>query len=395
MIIQTPRDPWRTIWHIATSDYLIAVLLLSIAAGLTITAWLPQTPAADPVAYAQWLSEAQARFGNTTSTMRTAGLFTITRSLGFRVLLALLAGCLLLRLVENGDRLWRNRKIAQPTEEWLKLTVASLSDVTNDLRRRRYRVLSEPPIFQADRWPWADMFPVLAHSGSLLFLVGLLITQLWGWRVRGLIVQDAERATLPGADNWVALDIAPDKETFNVRHSPGIVTFVEGHGPGVRVRADDGAGHPLSLQQTTDTDPVTQLTVALTGDQYFAIPEAQLVVRLLPQPGHTIEAHGPVLVQVYRSPPGRLVAETVTEGDTELTVDGVTLGLASVPYARLTATFNPGLWPTGIGLVLLTVGLVGSIAWPARRSWLRQEAEWVETTGDPLPIPAGDRDEEA
>jgi len=59
----------------------------------------------------------------------------------------------------------------------------------------------------------------------------------------------------------------------------------------------------------------------------------------------------------------------------------VTLEFASVPYARITATFNPGLWPSGIGIVLLLVGLLGSVAWPARRFWLREEAERVQAAG--------------
>ena len=116
MIAQTPRDPWRAVWRIATGDGLLVALLLATAAGLIATAWLPQRPAADPVTYAhaQWLSEAQARFGEATPTLQALGLFTITRSLGFRALLALLAGCLSLRLMESGDRLRRNREAAEP-----------------------------------------------------------------------------------------------------------------------------------------------------------------------------------------------------------------------------------------------------------------------------------------
>jgi cytochrome c biogenesis protein ResB len=378
MIAQTPRDPWRATWQLATSDGLLAALLLGIAAGLAITAWLPQMPVADPAAYARWLSKAQARFGNTTPTMQTLGLFAIARSLGFRALLALLAGCLLLRLIEIGDRLRQNRGLARPAGEWRELTGVRLPGAANNLRRRRYRVLSEPPLLQADRWPWADLFPLLAHGGALLLLAGLLVTHLWGWRVEGLIVQSGERATLPDTSKWVALD----EDASEVTHSPGIVTFVEERGPGVQVRATDGTGRPLPLQQTAEADPVTQLTVALTEDQYLAIPEAQLILRLAPQPGGVIEAHSPVLAQVYRSPPGRLETETIVEGDAELTVDQVTLELASVPYARLTATSNPGLWPTGAGLVLLVAGLLGSVAWPVRRFWVREETGRIEGTGD-------------
>ena len=131
----------------------------------------------------------------------------------------------------------------------------------------------------------------------------------------------------------------------------------------------------------------TQLVpVALTEDQYFAIPEAQLICRLALQPGHTVSVYTPVIVQVYRSPPGRMITETVVEGGAELTVGDVILTLTVVPHARLTATFNPGLWPTVVGLVLLGAGMLGSVAWPARRLWLREESERIEGTGDLLPV---------
>jgi len=371
MISQTPRDPWRIIWRVVTGDGLPVILLLALAAGLTLTVWIPQMPQADPIAYAQWLSGARARFGEATATMQALGLFTVTRSLAFRALLALLAGCLSLRLIESGGRLRRDREMAEPVEEWKPLADVTLSDVVDDLRDRRYRVLSAPPLFQADRWPWAELFPLLAQGGALLLLIGLLITHLWGWRVEGLIVQSGERATLPDAAGWVALS----EDAGRVTHSPGIVTFVEQRGPGAQVSAAGDDGHPLSLQQAFEADPVTQLRLALAEDQYFAIPEAQLIVRLAPQPDSS------VLVQVYRSPPGRLVTETVMEGDAELTVDDVTLEFTAAPYARLTTTFNPGLWPTGIGLVFLMVGLWGSVAWPARRFWLREEAGGARGAG--------------
>ena len=292
--------------------------------------------------------------------MQTLGLFTVTRSLGFRTLLALLAGCLALRLIEGGDR----------------------------LLQKRYRVLSAPdaapPLFQADRWPWGSLFPVLAHSGALLLLTGLLITHLWGWRVEGLIVQSGEEAALPDAEKWVALD----EDIHEITHSPGLVTFVEEYGPGVKVRATDGAGASLSLQQPAGAALATELTIPLAEDQYLSIPEAQLIVRLSPQPDRVIEAHSPVLIQVYRSPPGHLMTESVVEGDAELAVDEVKLELSSAPYARVTATFNPGRWPTGLGLALLGTGIVGSLVWPARRFWLTEEGDEVKGSGDVSAIPA-------
>jgi len=382
MAVRTPRDPWRDVWQIATGDGLLAALLLFIAAGLTLTAWLPQMPLADPAAYARWLSEAQARFGNATQTMQALGLFTIIHSFGFRALLSLLAGCLLLRMIESGDQMWRGREMGEPVGEWQGLAGVRWPHVIDDLRRLRYRVRGASPLFQFDRWPWADLFPMLAHAGALLVLLGLLLTNLWGWRVEGLIVRSGERVTLAGTEQWVALEDGSGRVT----HSSGLVTFVEERGPGVRSAATDDAGRPLPLQPSAESKPVNQLTMALTEDQYFAIPDAQLVVRLTAQSERAVEVHSPVLVQVYRSPPGRLATEIVMEGEMELAVGGVTLKLNSAPYARLTVAFNPGLWPTGAGLVLLLAGLLGSAVWPSRRFWLREEAGNVEGIGSFPPI---------
>ena len=334
------------------------------------------------------------------STLQALGLFTVTRSLGFRVLLALLAACLVLRLIEGGDRLRKSREMEEPTGEWRALS-ENLSDVTDGLRRQRYRLLSEPeaepPLFQADRWPWARLFPLLTHSGVLLLLIGVLFTHLWGWHVEDLIVQSGEQTTLRDGAKWVALE----NDGRTVTHSPGIATSVTGYGPGVRISATDDAQNGtekyLPLQQATGTDTATQLAVPLTEDQYIAIPEAQLVLRLTLQPGQVVAAHSPILVQAYRSPPGRLLTEATVEKDTQLTVDGVTLELADAPYAQVSATFNPGLWPSGVGIVVLVAGVLGSIAWPPRQLWVRQGTEQVEGIGDlpPTLTPMITEDEEA
>ena len=390
MITQAPRGPWRVIWEIATSDHWIAALLLSIAVGFAITAWLPQRPVADPIAYARWHSEMQTRFAGSAETMESLGLLSVTQSIGFRILVAFLAVSMALRLVESGDRLRRYRQVVEPVGEWRPLANVQLSGVTKALRRQRYRISNAAPLIQADRWPWADLFPLLIHVGGLLLLVGLLVTHLWGWRIDDIIVRGGERVDLPYAEAWVALERSGRETT----HSPRIVTYVEGKLPGLEIRASDGTDHALLLQQTADTGQVPQLTLSLTEDQYLAIPAAQLVIRLAPQLDEAADgACCPVLVQVYRSPSGRLATQTViTEAETELIVGDATLVLTHTPYARLAAVFNPGLWPTGFGLAILIVGLLGGIAWPVRRLWVREENEQITTLGDPLPALLGEGD---
>jgi hypothetical protein len=328
MMVQTPsaprrRDLWRFIWQIVTGNGLLVILLLAAAAGLLAAAWLPQAPTADPEAYARWFSEAQARFGKATQPMQALGLFGVARSFGFRALLALLAGTLLLRLVERVDRL--------------------LSGTA--------------------RWEWRELFPLLAHGGSLLLLTGLLVTHLWSWRIDGLIVQSGERLSVPGTKSWVALQ----EDASKVTHSPGIVVSTEALGPSVHISAVDDAGNALSLEQAAEADLHTELTLALAKDQHFAIPDAQLIIQLTPQNGHPVGSQSPVLVQIYHYPPIQLETETVVKGDAELRVDGATLRFVNRPYAQVTATFNPGMWPTGIGIALAIVGLVGSVVRSARK----------------------------
>ena len=374
MADQPQRDLWRIIWQVATSDTALVILLLGIAISLATASLLPQVPSNGPSAYARWLSHTQARFGGATSTMQALGLFNITRSFGFRTMLALLAGLFLLRLTENVDQLVQGRKLAPPKDNWQELPNVSLTRIRDGFPRPRYRVLKEPPLFQIDRWPWSAVFPALAHAGGLLLIIGALFAHLWGWQVEDVILQGGESATFYGAK--VAL-----REDVQVTHSPGIFVSVEERGPGVQVSAIDDDGNTLSLQQAAGSDSSTQLWLALSGDQYFAIPEEQMIIRLAPRRKDT---NSPVDVQFYRSPPGRLITEMSTEGDiTQLDVENVSLKLTSAPYARLTITSNPGRWPAILGLLALIIGLVGKNIWPKRRFWLRQgeDEEVIEGTG--------------
>ncbi|MFW6115805.1 MAG: hypothetical protein ACOC7Y_01960, partial [Chloroflexota bacterium] len=173
-------DPWRTIWRYATSDGLVVILLIAIAISLTLTTWIPQQPASD-ADYDRWFSQVRERFGAATPVLRDAGLFDVTGSLGFRVLMALLSGCLLVRLTEGVDRLRRGGDAGDPEEDWQEIAGASLDETLDELRGRRYRTLDGGSFYQVDRWPWSDGSLLLVHGGALVLLVGLLLSHLWGW----------------------------------------------------------------------------------------------------------------------------------------------------------------------------------------------------------------------
>ncbi len=373
MAEQSP-EPWRATWRYATSNETLVVLLVAIALGTTLSAWIPQQPLSD-VDYARWLSEMQARFGEATSVLQILGLFTITSSIPFRALLAFLAGVLVLRLIEGVEQLREGRVVQEPDDGWKELPDCDLRSLIDDLRGHRYRVRRASSLLQVDRWPWSGVLRLVAHVGALFLLLGLLLFDVAGWQMSDLILLEGEPASLRGGQEAVTL-----RADGRLQHSPGLVAFLGERGPGVRVNAFDAEGEPLELLLTPDADPHTELQIAVTGEAYFAIPAAELIVRLAPQSG---EAYSRLDVQIYNSPTGDIIAERVTDkgGHGEFDVASVNLIFASAPFARATAVCNPGRWPAALGLLLLILGLIGSLLWPERRFWVRETESAAEGMG--------------
>lgn len=368
-------DPWRIVWLAATSQIVVAVLLLCVALSLMLTTWIPQAPSPE-VDYARWFSQVQARFGDATPAMRGLGLLNVTGSFGFRLLLALLSGCLVLQLVEGAAGLWQGDEPLDPDGKWEQLSEGDLDELLDDLRDENYRTIDGSSCYQVDRWPLADLSLLVVRTGALVVLGGLLLSQLWGWQVDGLVLQRGQQLSLPASNHWVGLN----DEGSELMHSAGAVGFIEGEGPGVAVRAVDEEGRTLRLQLTAEAEPSTELLVALTEDRYFAVPEADLIVRLRPL---SETPYASLEVQAYRSPPGEIVAELVTGdgGETDLTMEGVTLELAPAPYVEATVSRNPGRWTTAVGLVLLISGLLTNLMRPGCRFWVRESEGRIEAAG--------------
>ena len=348
MAVRPRRDPWYLVWRVAVAAGTLAGLLIVTAITLATAALIPQIPLGDAVAYARRISSLQARFGSATQAMRSLGLFSITRSWGFRTLVALIAGCTLLRSIEISGRS-RGRAAGEPGGDAPAPSRCLWSAVAG------------------------DTLSLLAHAGGLLLIGGLVIAQVSGWQKQGIVLQAGSRVGLPGRDAWVAMT-----DEGLVSHSPGVRVLAEEWGPGALVRAVDAAGQQLELQQNPESKPALELPLALvrdpdlaTRDAVVAIPEAQLIVRLLPQDGAKGDAPGGLIVQAYRSPSGELATEAVVVGDAAIEVGNVTLEIVGSPYVQLTVARNPGAWPTAVGVIVLLFGRVAKIAWrplDARRS---------------------------
>jgi hypothetical protein len=194
-----------------------------------------------------------------------------------------------------------------------------------------------------------------------------------------LVLQEGDRRSLPGVDNWVALA----DDVRGTRYSPGVVAFVESSGPGVQVSAAAEDGVPLQLLLTPEAEPTNRLRIALTEDKYFAIPEAELIVRLTPR---SAEPYTRVDAQLFSSPSGEIIFERPTDEGGKATFDvaGVTLTFVPAPYARVMTTHNPGRPLAALGLMILMLGAVGGLTHPERRFWLRERDASIEAAG-PLP----------
>lgn len=304
-------DPWRLAWRTATGDIPLAVCLSVLALYLLLLAWIPQFPPG-PATTDRW--RVQTRFGPWTDTMYRLGLFSLNDSPAVSVLLSLLAFLLFLRTAERADGL------------------------RSHFRDRESR----------GRW-WDRIFPLLACLGALVLLGGLLIGHRWGWREEGLV--GPETALSPGHE----------------RGTPR--SYLIGSGPSLTVRANDDTGRPLKLQQTAQESAQTELVLYLTpsaSERSFAIPESGLVVRLGVR--SDLLAQSPLLVEVFRAPGGERVQEATMEGDRfSLTVDKVHLEISRRPYPLLALAYDPGLWLKWVGLVLGTMGLVGTLSLGRRR----------------------------
>ncbi len=328
------QDAWRSLWQVATGDYLLAALYLAIAGGVGLAAWLPQAPEMRSAsAYAQWFSTTQDRFGSLTTGLQALGLFTITRAWGFRLLLASLGGVFFLRGMER-------------VGQW---------------RRGDERVRQKPYLFR-----------LLTEFAGLLLLLSLFLSRLWGWQQEYLIVRDGETAMLTPTGVWTKASTGTNGHIWvavdaqgQLRHSPTVWPFVEERGPGFRVTGTDADGRPLTFKQTVKTPPSQQVDVALTEEQYLAVPEANLTLRMMPSSDAGRTADAPVVIQAYRSPPGRLEGEITIEGvvekaeATEWNIEDATLVFAPLSYVRLRIMFAPTLWLALASLLGVVTGVCG------------------------------------
>ncbi len=419
-------DPWRLLWQLTTSDYLLGGALLTLALALLLAAWLPQTSAGESAVDVTWQAEVQRRFGQATwfdalrPSLQALGAFRVADAIWFRFLLALLALSLLARLVESAEGLWRGWRGSAPPEgtSW-EAVHGTLEELVPRLRARHLRVVMEASqedagtdnaqagvsrLVCANRWPWGELGPVLVYLGGLVTLLGAAITAMWGWQTGSLPLTAGESIAL-GHGSGLALQLEAltddgrlgagqiwregdtvvgggDLAVGRPLSAGGVGAYLVGRGAGLRVQAMQGETQVLELAMGPDEAGQEELVLTFTDDEprYLGMPAAGLVLRLtMPQPA---QVGALPAVQAFESGTGQLILARDAPADTPLSLGDISLTLTPIPYAEIRVVHDPGAFWVQCGVIGLIAGMVLRGLWPPRRLWLRGQAGAVEPPGE-------------
>jgi hypothetical protein len=385
---------WRTLWKLGTRDRSLAITLLLLALLTALLLVIPQSPPTSP-STSQWLAQVQTRFGPAVvRLLEGLSLFTLGRSPLLRILLSVLAFLLLIRAFETAESL--GKKPAAPEDEdgeaWQPLAEEDLEQAARRLRSAGLRVLhASQDVLHAGRWPVAQALALLAHVGPLLLLLGLLVGTVWGWRVEGLIGSFGETVSIPDHGE-IAL---PDRHPGMTRQLDDVRLYPQGTGPEVSVVAVDETGEPLGLLLTPTADalPMLRFRLGSSEDAYFAINQAGLFVRILPDTSPPIETDSPLHVQILRIRSGELVHEATIAGDETIHLEELSLQFTRSRYLMFTVARDPGLGLKIAGIVVGALALLGRALWPPRRALVRREGSQLVGRGTlpPSLLPADAR----
>ncbi len=368
-------DPWRALWQIATSNYLLAAALLTLAMALLLAAWLPQTSKGELDRDLAWQSEIQQRFGEfgwfdtLRGLLQTLGVFYVTDAVWYRLVLSLLALALLSRLVDSGERLWRG---------WRARTEFDEPKTTSD-EQEEFPSQTESPKITGRRW--GEFGAVAVYGGGLLILVGATFVSAWGWQTGPLRVPPGESLPL-GHDTGLVFrlnSLEPDgkggvgelwrgEDTLvsagqialgRPLEGDGVGVYFVGNGNALRVEATSIDGQPLDLLTGPRATAQRDAVLMFTEDEprhLVAAPEVGLVLLLTMREE---DQSAPIpQIQVFDEDSGELLLGQESFVDTSLTVRDVSFTLSPMNYAAVRAVYDRGAFWIQLGVVGLIAGAV-------------------------------------
>lgn len=384
------RDPWRRAWQVAAGDRWLVTLLLALAGLLLAAALFPQTPQTDPVAYSRWLSETQQRFGSLTAPLISLGFFSVTQSLGFRLVLAWLALSGGLRLIETLDR-WRALgrfpdRPAHPTFD----RVAEIDRAAAQTQLRGWQFRSQDDVICAERHQRRSIGVTLVLYASWLVVVGgLALATVTDTRTESIVVEPGAVTPVPGTPYTLRLDALTDgRATVAVLtegqpigqgevadRQPlvvgGLSVYLRETGPALIVTARR-SGQALGLQSSVDSPPQPQKLLSFTPDRnevFVAAPDADIVLQL------AWLADARYTAQALQMATGKVLASReIAPGET-LSVGEVSFAFDAAAFMNAAVVQQPAHWLIIPGWLLLNLAVLGTLIWRASRVWLEAQVD--------------------
>lgn len=372
----------------------------------------------DPAAKAQFLAQAQEVYGGWTSILNAVGFFHIFTSVGFYVIVSLLALSIIACTVHRIPELWKRyreprvhvaaRFFAKARYRGTVPTTASSTETLEAarrvLRRNRFRYLEDPRepgvAAYADRYAWSGIGTVIAHLSFILILAAFVISSTWGIEedlavpvggsvpvghgtdlsVQALSFKDSYTETGRPADYVSVIQILDGDEVLaeqEVRvNSPldygGFRFHQSSFGIAADVSIADASGETLfsgsvPLKWTSNDGQKAVGRVDLEGLEVVVVTPASGAV----DSGIPV---GTAVFEVYQAEAEEpLGVVGVTQGESE-TVEGYTVSFERErQYTGIRMRQDPGAPWMWVGSILLVVGMSITFMFPYRRLWLRHE----------------------
>jgi cytochrome c biogenesis protein len=303
------RDPIEVIWTLFCSLRFAVVLNIALALVAMVGTVIPQMPLGIQDferEFAQWMQQAQGRYGDLAGLMYWAGLFDLYNSLPFRLLVMLVIFGIIICTLNRWQPIMRliTRPTISPGESFITGLAESASfrnvpvsvgqaeeAVRNSLRKSRYRVLQEVSPdgtvnLYGDRDRWSKLVTFVSHAALvLLILAAAGIAQL-GWREQSVYFNPGEPVKVGHGTNFevrndgFSIEYYPNSTTVKeyrntlavieggkevltktiIVNDPlnykGINFFLVSYQPIAYVRVLDGNGQPVALNRMGASGPV-------------------------------------------------------------------------------------------------------------------------------------------
>ncbi len=241
---QARRDLFEAVWNLFCSVRFAVVLILLLAAATTLGTTIPQVSPGlrdFPIDYANFLSQAHARFGPLAGIMDWVGMFDLFNSFWYRLLILLLCYSIIICTLNRWGPTLRliNPTTLRSTESFLlalgehaqfrgvPLAPAAAADALRGaLRRSRYRVLAEEHegvyYLYADRDRWSKMVTFGSHAALVLLIITAAgLTQV-GWREQSVFMAPGQPLSV---GHGTAFTVRQDN--FRIEYFPGTTDVKE------------------------------------------------------------------------------------------------------------------------------------------------------------------------